>query len=251
MEIFRKAATIAYIVVPLIDAADRPSYKASPTIAGGDVKVIRYIGGTWTTTIITNAPTAITGATTQLLITLTATEMTVDNTIYPIIVQFIDQSSTKEWDDQEIIIWSSNVDADITKISGDITAANNLEAQYDGTGLTGSTFPAQQTQAADILIDTASLISDVTALLSGLGVVDGNVDSIVAKLPSGIISDYDPSIDTADGITHTNILQMVLAMVNGRFKKDFPSAGQITFYKRDNVTALFTVTVSTTERTRV
>jgi len=40
--------------------------------------------------------------------------------------------------------------ADTVEISGDATAADNLEAQYDATGLSGDTFPATQAQMSSI-----------------------------------------------------------------------------------------------------
>lgn len=45
---------------------------------------------------------------------------------------------------------SGRIDADIGAISTDTTAANNLELQYDGTGITGDTFPATQAQVGQI-----------------------------------------------------------------------------------------------------
>lgn len=42
--------------------------------------------------------------------------------------------------------------ADIISISGDSVAADNLEAQYDGTGLTGGTYPATQAQIDGIAV---------------------------------------------------------------------------------------------------
>ncbi len=41
-------------------------------------------------------------------------------------------------------------DADVLAISGDTTAADNLELGYDGTGLLGDTFPLRQDQGASI-----------------------------------------------------------------------------------------------------
>ncbi len=43
-----------------------------------------------------------------------------------------------------------NRPVDMTRISGDITAADNLESQYDTTGVAGDTFPATQAQLAGI-----------------------------------------------------------------------------------------------------
>ncbi len=45
---------------------------------------------------------------------------------------------------------------DMTRVSGDLTAANNMELQYDGTGLVGDTFPTTQSQfdtTADVVWD--------------------------------------------------------------------------------------------------
>lgn len=119
MEIIRQTAVATYAVVPLIDAVSRPSYKASPTLAAGDVKIIRHTGGAWNVANIGTLPAIVdASATKQILVTLTATEMTSDNLDYPIIVQFIDQTATKEWDDQEIVIWSKQVPANAVQILG-------------------------------------------------------------------------------------------------------------------------------------
>jgi hypothetical protein len=84
----------------------------------------------------------------------------------------------------------------------------------------------------------------------GLAAIKAAVDQIVAKLPSGAISDFSLG-DTVDGIPVSTILELLMAMANGRYKLDTPTPGQITFYKRDNLSVLFVVTVTTTERTRV
>jgi len=91
--------------------------------------------------------------------------------------------------------------------------------------------------------------SEINDLLTNLGIVDSLVDSIVAKLPDGIISDMSWA-DTIDGVSFSTITELVMSMVNGRFKTNTPVAGKITFYKRDNITPLFTCTITDTERTR-
>lgn len=126
MEIHRKTAVATYAVVPLINASDRPNYKASPTLAAGDVKVIRHTGGAWDYSNIGTLPAIIGGsATKQVLVTLTATELTSDNLDLPIVVQFIDQTSPKEWDDQEIVIWTKAHPSDVTHIDAQATSGNN------------------------------------------------------------------------------------------------------------------------------
>ncbi|MCK5605550.1 hypothetical protein KAR91_26895 [Candidatus Pacearchaeota archaeon] len=48
------------------------------------------------------------------------------------------------------VISSFGLASDLIAVSGDDTAADNLELQYDGTGLTGDTFPATQLQLSQI-----------------------------------------------------------------------------------------------------
>jgi len=52
---------------------------------------------------------------------------------------------------------SDALSVDVTRISGDTSAANNLESQYDGTGLVGDNYPATQSQVGDIAIAGAAI----------------------------------------------------------------------------------------------
>lgn len=52
---------------------------------------------------------------------------------------------------------SNQVTADVVAISGDSTAADNLELQYDTTGLTGDTFPATQAQIGNLSSSSAAI----------------------------------------------------------------------------------------------
>ena len=56
------------------------------------------------------------------------------------------------------LIKAGNLSANVVQISGDSTAADNLELQYDTTGLTGDTFPATQSQVSSI-VNTGSAIN--------------------------------------------------------------------------------------------
>lgn len=77
------------------------------------------------------------------------------------------------------------------------------------------------------------------------------LDSIVVKLPTGTISDYGLSTASSDGVTTEQLHKFLASMFNGRSRKDFPAAGDITYYERDNTTVLSQVTITTAERTRV
>ncbi len=62
---------------------------------------------------------------------------------------------------------TGEVDANMTMISGDTTAADNLELQYNTTGLIGDTFPLRQDQGASIsggLAVRANMVSPVTVI---------------------------------------------------------------------------------------
>jgi len=142
MEIQRTTATATNIIVPLIDTSARPSYRASPTLASGDVKIIRHTGGAWTYNNIASLPAFLPVATKQVAIALTATEMTSDDLAYPIIIQFVDQTSPKEWDDQEIIIWTKPLQADITYINGSSVSGNNATLSLKQLNIVNSSGPA-------------------------------------------------------------------------------------------------------------
>jgi hypothetical protein len=55
--------------------------------------------------------------------------------------------------------WQSgtNVDANVVQISGDSTAADNLELQYDGTGLSGDAFPSTQGQVGGLATGSSAI----------------------------------------------------------------------------------------------
>jgi hypothetical protein len=73
--------------------------------------------------------------------------------------------------------------SDVTAISTDTTAANNLELQYDGTGLTGATFPSNQ---ADL--DTAQNDLDIITDSDGVVVGDAGVDKVWDEATAGHVS---------------------------------------------------------------
>jgi hypothetical protein len=54
-------------------------------------------------------------------------------------------------------IQNRNISANVTQISGDSTAADNLEATYDGTGYTDDAAPATQEQLGSLAIGSAAI----------------------------------------------------------------------------------------------
>lgn len=86
-----------------------------------------------------------------------------------------------------IIGGTDNLEVDAVQISGDSTAADNLELQYDTTGLSGDTFPSSQAQVATvdgvvdaILVDTSTTLPADIAALNNISVAD-----IIAGITDG------------------------------------------------------------------
>ena len=101
--------------VPLITRGAM-DYKANPTLATGDVMISKD-GGAFAN--ITTLPAVTPSGGTSVLVSLSAIETQAKH----IAVRFIDQTSPKEWEDQEIIIETfGHASAQFT---GDI---NNLDA---------------------------------------------------------------------------------------------------------------------------
>lgn len=81
--------------------------------------------------------------------------------------------------------------ADVTQISGDSTAADNLELQYDTTGLTGDTFPSTQAQLNNIAVGSAAISTVPRSAPDGFVITTGTAEA----------NDED-STHQLDGTTH-------------------------------------------------
>ncbi|MDB4311900.1 hypothetical protein N9937_00580 [bacterium] len=101
---------------------------------------------------------------------------------------------------------TNQVSADVTAISGDATAADNLESQYDTTGLTGDSFPATQSQVGNISTGAGGL--------------------------STIIDSYTPAGTETQTNTYTSTQQG-----DGTYHIVQPGAGSLDFYYETTVSA--------------
>ncbi len=86
---------------------------------------------------------------------------------------------------------SGRMSSDAEAISGDSAAADNLELQYDGTGLTGDTFPATQSQLDNIALTGAAVSTPAKDSPNGFTIGFGENEA----------NDED-STHALDGITH-------------------------------------------------
>jgi len=124
-------------------------------------------------------------------------------------------------------------------------AAGSIDAQIDTveSTVTNGTYGLA---ALKTLIDL--LLSGLTIVDGKIDIVDTNVDSIVSKLPtSGLMLSSDELID---GESVSYILELIMAIANGRYDINVPTNGSITFTKRDNVTPLTVVKLTDINRTR-
>ena len=196
----RKYATAATIDgVPLVTVGSS-DYKASPTLAAGDAQISKD-GGAFANLATLPAVTPAAGR--AVRVALSATEATAARCV----IQFVDQTAPKEWEDQFVIVETfghasaqeqidyadvvragltalpnaaaeaagglytrgtgagqinqeanGQIDANAVKVSGDPTAADNLEAMYEGALLTGSVTNAAPTTTT--FIDTTKSATD-------------------------------------------------------------------------------------------
>ena len=69
------------------------------------------------------------------------------------------------------------MDSDATSISGDSTAADNLESQYDGTGLTGDTYPATQADVGNLTSGSAAINTTCEDAPGGFVITTGTAEA--------------------------------------------------------------------------
>lgn len=166
---------------------------ASPTIAAGDFKISKDNAAVANPDTL---PSVSPGASGIVLLSLTATELTAKK----ITVKWKDQTSPKEWEDFGLCIETyghasskhPNLD-NVRMISGDATAADNLEAAADGTGFNlggGSVVAASVTGAVGSVTAGVTLAaSAVQAIWDALSSALTTAGSIGKRLVDFVTGD--------------------------------------------------------------
>ena len=67
-----------------------------------------------------------------------------------------------------------NIKADVIAVSGDTTAADNLELQFDGTGLTGDTYPSTQAQVGNLAVGSSAISTTASSFTKTTGGAETN-----------------------------------------------------------------------------
>lgn len=216
MPLYLKQSTQVNVPVgPLYDSTDFITEKTDVAYnaAGIDVNVIK---GSVTAADVTLADSAGDGywrhvSNGNYAVTLSTTDT---NTLGNLRVTFKATGVLDWWQDFEVVpaavydslvAGSDKLPVDVQEVSSDETAANNLEAAFDGTGYAGGTTK----QIVEVNTKTGFSLADgsITAATIATDAIDGDAvaASAVSEIQSGLatsssITTLDGKIDTVDGV---------------------------------------------------
>lgn len=92
---------------------------------------------------------------------------------------------------------TNQVSADVTAISGDSSAADNLEATYDGTGYVNDVAPATQSQVSQI-DDTIDANTSIISILEDTGTtIPGQISGLNDISTAEVNTEVDNALNTA------------------------------------------------------
>lgn len=102
----------------------------------------------------------------------------------------------------------ANAPVDVVQISGDATAADNLEAMYDGTGYTDETAPASRSQVGGLSSGTGSGFNYAVSADNTAGAIIDSVTFVGTQ--TGTFANTETNIATFHQIDHaTNAVDLV------------------------------------------
>ncbi len=157
MVYLREATAVIKKLGPFVDSGDGSTAETGLTISQADIQLSKN-GGAFAQTSDA-APTTTHDADGWYPIPLTTTDTA---TLGSLVVQVTESGALPVWREymvvpanvyDSLVLGSDSLEVDATAISGDTTAANNLESQFDGTGLTGDTYPATQAQVGSAVVE--------------------------------------------------------------------------------------------------
>lgn len=125
----------------------------------------------------------------------------------------------------------SGKDIDADEIDDILADTNEIQGKLPANNIMGSS-------------DTADHDTDIDAIKTktdSLAFTSGNVDANVAMIEGSA---------TIDGESITYPYELMMGIANGKYDLNTPSAGKVTFYKRDNTSSLTVVSTGASGRTR-
>lgn len=197
----------------LVDTANRPQFKAAPTLAAGDFK---HSGDGSALANLGTLPAADPAAGRLIKVSLSQAEMNYDR----VTVQCVDAAGS-EWD--EVIVTINTIDntvasigANVVQVSGDSTAADNAEAFFDGTGYAGTNNVIPLVTLAATVTTLTNLPAITAGWLTAAGIA---ADAITAaKIADG-------AIDTATFASGTTIPRCTLTDTVTTYTGNTPQTG--------------------------
>lgn len=192
----KQNTAVNIVLGPFVDATDRSTPETALTISQADVRLSKAGGAFAQKNDATSASHMEAG---YYLVPLNATDT---NTLGPVKVAVGEAGALQVWDDIAVVsaayydmkYGTTPLPVNVSQISGDSTAADNLEAAADGTGFNlggGAVVVASVTGAVGSVgangITAASLAADVTTeLQSGLATASAltSVATSIADLPT-------------------------------------------------------------------
>lgn len=236
--------------VNLVDASARPSFRANPTLAVGDVTVSTDEGAFAN---MTTLPTVTPAAGTNVKGALSAAEMTGSR----VVIRFIDQTVPKEWDDRIVSIYTTVVTVD--DLVRSTTPANTLAVSAAGraeadvklwlaaapAALTASGY--LQTMLLRWLTDNAggtpsALIANRPDVIASVMGVDALDSTALAASAAAEIADKLLGRNLAGGLDGTRTVQDALRVLRNRRAI---AAGVLTVYQENDIAAAWTAPVTT------
>lgn len=134
------------------------------------------------------------------------------------------------------------ISGNLSTTSGNVTNNTNYLTTVSGVLTTVS----GNLVTMDNVLDTVSgVLNTVSGNITTLDSVNDTVSGLIYWIKQR--TDYLPS-GLIDGVSHSGVLDLVLAMSNGNFDV---TGSRWSFYRRDNVTKIFEMDMSSTARTRV
>jgi hypothetical protein len=198
MLILKADTEVKVVIGPVVDATDGFTVETTLDVSTADVAEIIKHDGAAVTDISANTFAAIASMDGFYNLTITAAQLDTEGML---VVGIADTSLCRPVRNEFMVVSANVYDSlyaaattdylqvDTIQISSDATAADNLELQYDTTGLSGGTFPAAQ--------------AALTTLTTNVATVDTVVDGIAAVLPTERIAD---DVTFSGGTTTTAVL---------------------------------------------
>lgn len=216
--------------------ASDPTTLFTGTLLTSEVQVITRDGAT------TNAAANIASAPTHesngvFEVNLSASEMNHDEIVLVLVPSAADVVV------ESISITTEPTPVDVVEISSDAAAANNLESQYDGTGLSGSNYPATQSALGAVSANVNSVLIDTSITIPGQisGLNDIAATDIVTSGPITTLAGAVVNVDTVDTVTTNSDMITVSAIADGVW--DEAQSGHVTvgtfgYYLDDQVSGI-------------